>query len=291
MTIERIRTMDWRLRAMLNRVVGALDRRRVLHYWVQRHVTRRLRPQTNLKDFRWHRDMLLRHGGTLDGTVYEFGAGWHLSSQVAMWCYGVPRQVALDIERLTRPELIERTLCAFAALDDPAFVRRPAPGMTLAELGIDYRAPADARATGLPPGSIDFVVSTNTLEHIPADDLLAIMMECRRLCHAGSVLSLAIDYSDHYSHGGGRVPRLHYLRFSDEEWRPYQSRLLWQNRLRHSDYRTIFERAGFTVLDEAKEIVPEDLEALARLPLAERFRGYALEDLGARYGRYVLGRA
>lgn len=280
--------MNWHIKAALYRVLGAIDRNHSVHRLVQRHLTGRLRPQTHLKDFRGHRDALLLHAGTLDGTLYEFGAGWHLSSQLAMWCYGVPRQITLDIERLSRPALVEETVRAFAALDEPGFVRRPTPGMTLKDLDIDYRAPADARKTGLASRSIDFIISTNTLEHIPPEDILGIMTECRRLCHAGSLLSMAIDYSDHYSHGNDSLPMLHYLRFSDEEWQPFQSRLLWQNRLRHSDYGQLFRQAGFIVLEESSEIVPEDLEALARLPLAERFRDYTLDDLGARYGRYVL---
>lgn len=280
--------MDWRIKAGLYRLLSAVDRRRTVHRLIQRRLTRRLKPLTDLKDYREHRAALIRHSGTLDATLYEFGAGWHLSSQVAMWCYGVQRQTALDIERLMRPGLLDETLKAFAALHDPDFVRRPEPGMTLADMGVEDRAPADARITGLAANSIDFVISTNTLEHIPVEDILAIMIECHRLCHESSVLSIAIDYSDHYGHRGGSVSRVNFLRFSDEEWRAYQSRLLWQNRLRHPDYRPLFERAGFAVLEESFEVRPEDIEALERLPLAGRFRGYKPEHLAACYGRYVL---
>ena len=37
-----------------------------------------------------------------------------------------------------------------------------------ARFGIRYLAPRDARATALPAGSVDFVSSTSTLEHVPA---------------------------------------------------------------------------------------------------------------------------
>jgi SAM-dependent methyltransferase len=279
--------MDWRVKAALCRGLS-LRGGRLLHRFAQQRLTRSLSPQTNLKDYRDHRDALLKHAGTLDGALYEFGAGWHLSSQIAMWCYGVPRQVALDIERLAHLEMVQAAIRAFSRIDDPYFVRTPSPTAQLEELGVEYRAPADPGASALPENSIDFVISTHTLEHIPPEDIRRIMRECRRICRPGSVLSMTIDYSDHYSHADPTISRVNFLRFSDREWKKYQSRTLYQNRLRHSDYRRIFEESGLRVTEESRMVLEEELRAVRQMPLADRFAGYDLEDLAARHGHYLL---
>ena len=57
---------------------------------------------------------------------------------------------------------------------------------------IHYVAPGDARATGLPGGSIDFFYSTSVMEHIPERDLVAILRECKWLASRDALLGLSI---------------------------------------------------------------------------------------------------
>src|SRR5262249_35096564 len=109
--------------------------------------------------------------------------------------------------------------------------------------GIRYRAPSDARDTGLPAGSVDLVATTSTLEHIPPPDLRAILKETRRLCHRRSVASHVIDYSDHFAHGDGRISVYNFLRYRSEEWARFNTSFHYQNRLRHRDFRPLFEEA------------------------------------------------
>ena len=64
---------------------------------------------------------------------------------------------------------------------------------------------------------------------------------------------------------------VNFLRFSDRQWKPYQSRMLYQNRLRHSDYRRIFEE-----LDRgrgSKMVLEDEIRAVRQMPLAIRFAG------------------
>jgi hypothetical protein len=70
------------------------------------------------------------------------------------------------------------------------------------------------------------------------------MRECHRLCHSGSVLSLKIDYSDHYANADLTISKYNFLRYSAAEWRKYNPSLHYQNRLRHCDYRKIFAGAA-----------------------------------------------
>jgi SAM-dependent methyltransferase len=151
-----------------------------------------------------------------------------------------------------------------------------------ARLGIEYLAPRDARATGFADGSVDFVSSTDTCEHIPEDDLAGIFAECHRLLRPGGAFSCRIDLADHYAYFDGSLSRYNFLRFSDRAWSLVNSPLHFQNRLRAPDYLRLVRAAGFElVVERPSGPSAEDLQQLSALPLAPRFRnGYSPAELG-----------
>ena len=75
----------------------------------------------------------------------------------------------------------------------------------LAALGIDYVAPGDAAATGLPDAAIDAVTNSLVLEHVPPAAIRAIFAEWHRIVRTGGIVSSTIDPSEHYRHGDSRV--------------------------------------------------------------------------------------
>jgi hypothetical protein len=106
-----------------------------------------------------------------DGHFFEFGAGWDLHVAQTLYCLGVDRQTVVDIRSLLKERLVLDIRDRLTASRRVGFPRTPPsePGELatyLAATRIDYRAPCDARATGLADGAIDFITSTNTLEHI-----------------------------------------------------------------------------------------------------------------------------
>ena len=156
-------------------------------------------------------------------------------------------------------------------------------------LGVSYRAPADARSTGLAGGFVNAVTSTNTLEHIPPDDIAAIYRECRRIIDPAGVLSFQIDYSDHYSHFDSSLSPYNFLQYDEREWRRYNNDLHFQNRLRHSDHVALVEDAGFEIV-ECRTTTGTDAEReqLAELPLAAPFADRPLDDLAVLASRMVM---
>jgi SAM-dependent methyltransferase len=274
---------------------GTLPGGQRMHYIAQRYITKRvLRAPARLHDrFLPHVEAFKRHGAALDGMLFEFGAGWDLCGNIALWCLGIERQLLVDMNRHARVDLVNHVIRQYRDHGIDGGIRRPAEVASLEDLlpryGIEYRAPCDARAMDLADRSIDMVVSTNTLEHIPPEDISAIMRECRRLCRPQAILSMKIDYSDHWSHTDRSISAWHFLRFDDNAWRRWNPPMHYQNRLRHSDYRRLFEDAGFDVLEE-KAVVREAGENTVReLPLASRFGGYCMGDLAATAGHFVLG--
>jgi SAM-dependent methyltransferase len=292
--------MRWIAKAALQRALGALPQGERLNYVFQRHVlhsfpvgdaTLRQKFTRALN----HLAAYEEHGPEVpaaDATFFEFGAGWDLAIPIAHALLGVGRQVVIDIRPSARTELVSGTIAGFERLRPElessagrALRDLGGPVASIAELetrfGIRYLAPCDARATGLPGGSVDFVSSTDTCEHIPRADLAAIFVECRRLLRPGGAFSCRIDLQDHYAYFDHGLSRYNFLRFSDRTWALVNSPLHFQNRLRATEYLGLLREAGLELVYERPSGPSEQGRAeLRALPLAERFRSYSPEELG-----------
>lgn len=154
---------------------------------------------------------------------------------------------------------------------------------------IDYRTPCNARTTGLDLGSIDCITSTNTLEHIPPQDIHAILRECYRLLRDDGFMSFRIDYQDHYSYFDSSISVYNFLQYSNKAWRFFSPALQYQNRLRHKDYLELFQSVGFEIIEERrKDGTAVDLEIIKQLRLDKRFREYSLQELAIRNSLIIL---
>ena len=293
--------MRWLAKAIAQKGLSALPRPERANYVFQRHVTHSLpiseegfarrfeRAEQHLAAYEDHGP-----GRPLSEAVfYEFGAGWDLAVPLSFWVLGVERQIVVDLRPNLRFPLVELNLERLRKLARERGVRDPSPAALEStdelelRFGIRYLAPCDARATGLPSGSVDFVSSTSTLEHVPAGELVPLLAECRRLLRPDGAMSSRIDLSDHYSHFDRSLSAYNFLRYSERAWRLANSSLLFQNRLRRPDYVSAFEAAGLVLVSEKAWVPKDDLERLARLDLAERFRAYEPGDLAVQTLRLV----
>jgi SAM-dependent methyltransferase len=302
--------MDWRAKALAQLLFSHLPYGETLNYWCQVLVTGGLpvsdaifRDQ-DLPEVKSHLARLRAHSSKPLGEAifYEFGTGWDLISALILWSMGINSQLTIDLRPMVRPALANSVIDQLNRLGPGLGVDRlplrllPAElewkSILLREYGIRYVAPCDARQTGLEQGSVDFVTSTNTLEHVPGEDILALLKECRRLLKDDGLVSLQIDYQDHYSYFDKRISAYNYLRFNDDLWRKlYSPSLHYQNRLRHSDYRRLMVEAGFVLLEETTlEASSEELSALETMRLAPRFLRYDTQDLAIKKGYFVLGK-
>jgi SAM-dependent methyltransferase len=292
--------MRWLAKAALQRGLGAVPQGERLNYVVQRHVLRSFPVgDAGLKQkfarACSHLALYEEHGPGVpaaEATFFEFGAGWDLAIPLAFAMLGIGRQIVIDIRPSARPELVSETIAAFERLRPEleetagrSLRDLGGPIASVAELelrfGIRYLAPCDARATGLPAGSVDFVSSTDTCEHIPEPDLAAIFAECRRLLRPGGAFSCRIDLQDHYAYFDHSLSRYNFLRFSDRTWALVNSPIHFQNRLRAPEYLGLVRDAGFElVVDNPSGPSEQGRAELRELPLAERFRGYSIDDLG-----------
>jgi SAM-dependent methyltransferase len=245
-----------------------------------------------------HLNTLTAHGSIdpANATFYEFGAGWDLHMPQILASLGAGRQLVVDIRRLVVDELVldlARRLHTRSPATSgwAAAAPRDQESATayLERSGIVYRAPCDARATGLPTGSVDYITSTNTLEHIDEASLVAILGECRRILRSDGVMSFQVDYQDHWSYFDSTIDVFNYLEYDDHRWRRYNPDLHYQNRLRHPDYHRLYRQTGFSVV--AEETVgggPDDVSSVLAHAVDARFAALDPAELAIRGSKVVL---
>ena len=304
--------MKWVAKAAVQRAIGLLPGGERINYQFQRRVTRQF-PRSD-QQFRLHAKEAVHHLNGLrshakglapaEARLYEFGAGWDLITPIVFYGFGINYQTLVDIEAHMRLDNVNHTLdqycrlrgCLeeFAGASLREIPREPLtdPTQLRERFGINYLAPCDARDTGLPADSFDFVSNTFTLEHIPRPDIAAILVECRRLLKPGGLISCSVDMQDHYSFFDNRISVYNFLKFSDRTWRLINSPLHFQNRLRARDYRTLLAEAGFELVAETLDAPgSERLGQLASLRLSPRFqRGYSADELAPSWIR-IIGRS
>jgi len=298
--------MDWRWKAAIQRVLSATPGGGEVNYLLQRLVSRDPRIENSAFLFRAnvaiaHLDAAVKALGRPASSLsaYEFGAGSDLVGPLTLRARGVTSQVIVDQDPLLRCELVGRALeqletqRAALGLSSLPQLRLGSRREVIEDLrsraGIYYRAPVDARSTGIESGSFDLITSNSTLEHVPRQDLELLVAECTRLLKPDGVMRFRIDYEDHYAIQDRGLSAYNFLRFTEREWRRYNNRLQFQNRLRHKDYVALFERLNLvTVAVETLEPSFEGLAELAAMPIAPEFRAYSLPELGVRKGTFLL---
>jgi SAM-dependent methyltransferase len=267
-------------------------------------VTRSIPPsrerlERSIVEAQGHLDAVAAVGNSTDPASlrgYEFGAGWHLATAVACAMLGVNEVVTVDQVRLVDDEFVRRSIDTIApqvAQTDrvTTAVASRTTEAALRCLGVRYEAPVDAAATGLPSGSFGFAMSTNTMEHIPEPEITPLFTECRRLLAPGGVLSLMIDYKDHYALFDRACGPHNFLRYSERAWRKWSPKMHYQNRLRHSDHLRLVEEAGFEVVAVTTvDPTDDDRRWLDSHEIDPSFAHYGVDDLLTRSAHIVATR-
>jgi len=298
--------MYFKYKNLLQRLFSNLPKGELLNYLFQKHITRTLPPGNEkflvkVHEAHQHYDYFTKYNKlkTKNNKYYEFGAGWNLVVPLSMTYLGFD-VFCIDIRRLIIPSLIRDSLEKFEKNRevlpfklDKITREEIRDGEIMDYLsrthGINYTAPADARSTGFEENSFDFISSTATFEHIPKDDILLILKESYRILNKGGIISISIDYKDHWSYFDRNISIYNFLKYSSKEWKKYNPSLHYQNRLRHSDYLDLISKTNFEVVLDAP-ITPndEDKKVMKTIQVSEEFQGYNRDELAIRGSEIVL---
>jgi hypothetical protein len=306
---------SWLAKAIVQRSIAALPNP---HYWnelLQGRLTKSLeltdaRFDCNLRNCRNHLEQLRRYGSTArcSFSAFEIGTGWFPVVPIGLFLCGAREVWTWDVAPLLKLDRLKFAIGRFVEFGEmqklhdhlPILPERLAAlreVMTLCEsskrlkaaqllerLGIHYRI-GNASRSGLPPQSVDLIVSDVVLEYLSPEELLEILQEFRRIAAPDAVMSHSIDLSDQYAGFDSRITQFNFLRYSDWLWRLLNNPIIPLNRLRASDYRRAFSESRFQIVDETS--LRGDPVELARTPLAVRFRGYSVEDLLVLHTRLI----
>ncbi len=240
--------------------------------------------------------------------ILELGTGWHpiapilLSLAGAASIHTIDIEPCLDLEHLTAMArgLEPKSGLIAEKLEIPEEnVRATLGSLThknleenFAALRIVYFPNHDITSGAPEKKEYDIVYSRAVLEHIPEENLEPICAAVRHMLKDEGCSLHIIDNSDHWEHVDKGISRLHFLSFSDfvntivNAFNPQD----FQNRLRNSEYITLFERAGFTLLIDRPEVDAKALEDLTRMHLHPRFQRMEPEDLATITSYLVFGK-
>ncbi len=218
--------------------------------------------------------------------THEFGVGATLTTAMTFHAMGINHQTLVDVYPLAKPWILEQTVEQFHRLLSHRSLRLPS--LPLSNMGIEYVAPGPVVSHR---GPYDVVTSTSVLEHLSERELSAIFSGLRRMLKPTGIMVHHIDYTDHYSHGYEEISCYNFLKYSDRRWAWFNSPLHFQNRLRHSDYLRLIEKAGFEIVAvETNQCPSKDLEVLTSMHLDPRFHRYTTEDLSISHG-FIVARS
>jgi Methyltransferase domain len=290
--------MRWEIKAAVQKAISYTPRSEELNYLLQTRVARSF--PTSDQQIRLHFEEALRHAerferhsalALCDARLYEFGAGWDLVGPLSLWSLGAEDQTLVDITAHLRWNLASHTLDRLSALHGefeelagrplrrPPATRPTSTSELRSGFGIAYKAPCDARCTGLESQSFDLISSTFTLEHIPREDIAAILVEARRLLAPGGLISCSIDLQDHYAFADPRISIYNFLRFSQRTWDAVNCSLHFQNRLRARDHLALFVEAGLTPLATTEHRPDSDQRrSLDSMPIHRDFADHYNHD-------------
>lgn len=193
----------------------------------------------------FHKNNLLKY--KKNGSIIEFGGGKSLGQNLYLSNF-VKKQYILDIKNLIDFNLVKSSQLFLKREKGQIFNSQINNINELKKYRIFYKAPADISKTDYKNDSLDACISTDTMEHISLKNLKKILLEIKRILRKDGLVSMVIDYSDHYSHTDKNIHPLNFLKFSEKEWnKKYNHKCHFQNRLRHSDYRKLFNEIGFDI--------------------------------------------
>lgn len=143
----------------------------------------------------------------------------------------------------------------------------------------------------LPENSVDLMVSTCVLNHIPAEVLLPELVAMHQILKPGGRMYHLLGHQDHWTYHDKSANQFNFYRYSDRWYsKLFDTKFEFQNRLVIHEWLDLFKQCGFDVEEYDMDITDESRQQIAELPhIDARFAKFPREDLASAY-TYVLVR-
>ena len=256
--------INWKTKATVFKFLNFFKLYKTL-FFIQKKITKRSKVNFNEIVFYWdyHYKYLKENNSK---SLLEIGAGKSLAQNIYL-SYKFNQkieQTLIDVSKMLDLELFNKAneqISKIIGINKLPFVR------SISDLeknyNIKYIAPMDLKQLSENNIKFDASISSTTLEHLPKEELKENFILLRKIIKKNGIISSLVDYSDHYSHTDQNIDNLNFLKFSSKEWKKYNTPMLFQNRLRHQDYRELFKTCGYKV-SEIKGDLGEQSEYISK---------------------------
>ncbi len=240
--------INWKTKSLLYKIFDFLKLEKFF-YLVQKLITKRSKININSINKNWE-----VHGNNISklqvNSLIEIGAGKSLEQNI-FFSYifeNKIKQTVIDINKMIDFALFNEANFHISKIlnkekkDDVNGVE------DIKKIyNIEYKAPFDLKRLVDEKELFDMCINTATLEHFSPRDLHSCLSNLKKIIKKNGYISSLIDYSDHYSHTDKNISALNFLKYSKDEWKKYNNNYLYQNRLRHYEYKKLFESFNFSI--------------------------------------------
>lgn len=242
--------INWKIKSLLYNIFSYFELYKLL-FFVQKKITKRSSVEFKKIIFYWdyHFKFLKENNSH---TILEIGAGKNLAQNIYL-SYKFNQkleQTLIDVSNMLDLDLFNQSndqISKILRVNKLPFARSYDDLKKIYNL--NYLAPMDLKQIREKKLQFDACISSTTLEHIPREELNENFDLLKQIIKKNGVISAAVDYSDHYSHTDKNINSLNFLQFNNNEWKKYNSSMLFQNRLRHQEYRKIFKSKGYEIFE------------------------------------------
>lgn len=307
-----LRSRLWLVKAVSLNILSRLPFHERLHFTAQRLAGRHRLDAREMFARAAELFALLAHAGCLiqGARVLEIGTGWFPFTPMLAHLGGAERVFTVDIHPWLRLRNAVKTLRSLGPfLDEFAVKAQCNPddvrsryerarnaadsahnlGDFLEGLNIRYLCPFDLTTSDLGSVRVDVVLSSNVLEHVPPQDLLAIHRTTARMLSDQGAAVHRFNPGDHFSPLTGST--VNFLRYSETAWRRLGGYgLSYHNRLRSCQHAALVREAGLRLALWADALDARALHVCKQgtLPVARPFASMPAEFLCAHYSWFVV---
>ncbi len=292
----------WILKAVIQKFLSFLPFGHQVNFLFQKYVTRGVELsdeyfEGRLIHSREHYRCFRKYSQIENFSHMEIGTGWYPVVPLGMYLQGADSITTIDLVRFTNEERFRTTVNKFrdyakngklqvflpelkaarlqVLLEEAETSSCNSLGSFLEKFKIEYHV-ADARKVPLNDGSFDLITSNNTFEHIYPDALEGILLEFRRLCKKGGVMSHSIDMSDHFAHMDSSITIYNFLKYSESQWKRIDNNIQPMNRWRIYDFRNLYKKLSIPITEEINREV--NMDDYRKVKVDARFLAHSPEE-------------
>ena len=245
--------IKWKTKWFLSKILSILNGKNIL-FFIQKKITRR--SQINIKEILVYWKFHLKNINTFNlNNILEVGAGKSLEQNIYLnfATDNQIRQIVIDVSNMLDFELFNSASNQISKILNIEKISRVKSVEEIKKnYNIDYIAPCNVEQLKKRNFIFDACISSNTFEHLPLEELRKTLTALKSILKKNGIISAVIDYSDHYCHTDNTIGPLNFLKYSNKDWKKYNTKYLFQNRLRHQDYRRLFKEIGYKIVEEKK---------------------------------------